>query len=398
MVGSSLLSAAPGFEVDLTAGIDPQLSYWLRGETTSRSSFRWQVSVNGGLTWADVPGTVVGSSTFDWTRVQISLASWVGQTIRLRFQTSNDGYNHGVQCAIDDIGIGEPEPGTPVLLSPLGGAQVSVLRPTLNIRNAVDAQGDELTYEFEVYSDETLTNRVANVPALASGTATTSWQVDLDLDDKLQYWWRCRADDGTDVGPWSETGSFTVNHVNQPPAVVEIVGPPRASILHNLTYELAWKSSTDPDLNDAISAYHIQIADNPDFLNPVVDDASISAEEANVILKPLSRFAGSGGLQSGTVYYWRLRAADLFGAWSDWTGGNWNFEYGTPPFAMDASMDNGAIHLHWDAYGAKVQLEASPTLTEPDWQPVGEPSWDADMEIGISGGGPIGFLRLKVVE
>jgi len=47
-----------------------------------------------------------------------------------------------------------------------------------------------------------LSQLVAQVPVVASGANFTSWQVDVDLPNNAQFWWRCCASDGTSTGAW----------------------------------------------------------------------------------------------------------------------------------------------------------------------------------------------------
>jgi len=123
-----------------------------------------------------------------------------GQTIRLRLLTASDRYGRIEDIWVDAVGIGEQPPLSPTLLSPIAGGWVSEVRPTLRLQNAIDLQSDPLTYRFEVYGDAALTNLVAQVPAVASGAGTTSWQVDVNLPNNTQYWWRaCAATARTSV-------------------------------------------------------------------------------------------------------------------------------------------------------------------------------------------------------
>ncbi len=55
------------------------------------------------------------------------------------------------------------------------------------MNNAIDFQGDPLTYRFEVYADAGLTDLVAQVPAVASGEGTSAWPVDVNLQNNAQY-------------------------------------------------------------------------------------------------------------------------------------------------------------------------------------------------------------------
>ncbi|CAB1076005.1 hypothetical protein D1AOALGA4SA_3807, partial [Olavius algarvensis Delta 1 endosymbiont] len=57
-------------------------------------------------------------------------------------------------------------PSTAAVSAPPDGSEVSVRRPTLEVVNAADADGDPLTYEFRVYADESLTTLVDSQTAV----------------------------------------------------------------------------------------------------------------------------------------------------------------------------------------------------------------------------------------
>ncbi len=388
----------------LTNATSPQLVYWLKGNVPYRSAFRWQVSLNEGRLWSDIPGTPIGESTLaNWTRYQIPLTSYIGQTVRLRYSAYSYGNNSTFDMSIDDIGIGEPEPEAPVLHSPLQLESVAVRRPTLRVYNAIDYQGDSLDYEFEVYMDGGLSNLVASVPAVAQGIGTTGWVVDSDLPDGTQYWWRCRAMDHTSTGIWMHAATFYINHVNSPPAPVVLQGPPPASILHDTSYPLMWSPTQDPDMGDLVTRYQLQVASTADFASPVIDDAGIVLEAAAsgaswVVSMPLSAFSGSGLLQDNTTYFWRMRASDQWDAWSAWSSGTRWFIYGTPPPTMTGSvLANDNLDLQWERSGTPVVIEFSPTLQPAAWERVTDPIIGTNATLTPPQNTSQGFYRITTV-
>jgi len=83
--------------------------------------------------------------------------------------------------------------------------------------------------------------------------------------------------DGTNVGPWSEAVTFYVNEVNHPPAAVVQYGPANGAILYLDADLLFWRETTDVDVGDVVTTYHIQVSKTADFAAPVIDDAAIVA-------------------------------------------------------------------------------------------------------------------------
>jgi hypothetical protein len=310
----------------LPADTTASLTFWVRGNLPPGSWFRLQYSQDGGVNWPDLSAANLdaGFNTATWQRIQVPLAPVAGKTVRLRFLSSSDYAARASDIFLDNIGIGEPAPLAPLPLSPVASAWVSDVRPQLTLQNAVDVQSDPLTYRFEVYSDEALTTVVAQVPAVAGGSGTTAWTVDVNLPNNSRYWWRARANDGTASGLWSAAADFYVNEVNHVPATVLQTGPPNGAVVFGLTERLFWLAATDADAGDFITAYHIQISRSADFILPVVDVANITPPPtAAVLANPnlaiaLGDLPASGLLEQGGAYFWRIRASDNRLGWSAW--------------------------------------------------------------------------------
>lgn len=314
-----------GREVDLTNAVTPQLTYFIRGTLTNYSNFRAQYSTNGGIDWNDISelNLETGFNSTVWLKKQASLTALKGQKIRLRFASYGNNYMPFSDIFIDNIGIGEPKPGAPGLVTPSENQTVPIVRPTLTVTNAIDYQSDALTHQFEVYSDAALTHLVAQIPLVASGVTTTSWQVDVDLPDHAPYWWRARASDGTNAGPWTTAIVFNINEFNNPPLPISITSPADDSVLLDGTGLLVWIQTSDPDLGDQVRDYQIQIDDDEIFASPNIDHTGIMIDSATygpgyLAAIDLNALPGSSALPSGR-WFWRIRARDTryaSGAWS----------------------------------------------------------------------------------
>jgi hypothetical protein len=91
---------------------------------------------------------------------------------------------------------------------------VTTLTPTLSVNDAADADGDPLTYTFELYADPGLTTLVASASTIPQTPGTTAWPVPVTLNDNTWYYWRARVSDPYDTGPWMPTAAFQVNVQN----------------------------------------------------------------------------------------------------------------------------------------------------------------------------------------
>ena len=351
--------------IAVPAGSTAKLTFLVRGYLDPGSWFRVQYATNDGVTWSDLTACNLDNpfGTYQvntgWTRRQVSLASLAGLTIRLRVLTGSDRYCRYEDIWIDSVGIGEAPPLAPVPLSPIDSAWVTAVRPTLRVQNATDLQSDALTYRFEVYGDAALTTLVAQVPAVASGATSTAWQVDINLANNTQYWWRANASDGTATGEWSAPATFYVNEVNHPPATPEQLGPADGAILFGEDDWLFWRESTDADAGDRVVAYQIQVSKTADFAAPVIDDNTIVAPlglsaEPSALAVSLSALAGVENLEAGAAYYWRIRAQDNRLGWSAWQAEPKYFRFfTTAPTEFQ----------HWQAAAFTISALNAPTVS-----------------------------------
>ncbi len=334
--------------VDLSTSTAPTWTFHAKGPRGYRHNLKAQISKDGGVTWIDLFNEEFNEA--EWRQISIDLSGHREENVRFRFLQHTTRAQDGEGYAIDSVGIGEPTPGTPTLHSPEEGATVGVLRPTLTVNNAFDPQTDALTYHFEVYSDEALSNLVAEVPTVAEGENLTAWTVDIDLADSQRYWWRARANDGSEYGAFMDAASFRIVLVNDAPGTPEIVAPSNGAGLWGPSAPLTWYRSVDPNPGDTVT-YDVMIDDDPSFATPAIDDSGITDEGKSraaatpTVTVTLGSLDGFGNLVDGTRYYWRLRAVDQSGFASAWTSEVRYFDYGTDAIAPSlawSTPDEGA--------------------------------------------------------
>jgi hypothetical protein len=341
------------------------------------------------------------SNDSTWVRKQASLSAYANQTLRLRFVTGDNNYAPDSDIWLDDIGIGEPPSGPPSLNAPTQLSSVSVLRPTLVVNNAINYQSDPLSYRFEVYSDAALSNIVAQAPVVASGSGVTAWQVDVDLANNAQYWWRCRATGGTNPGPWMATAAFYVNQVNHPPYPVII--PARQSFLADSNGVLTWYPTTDPDQGDYIALYRVQVSLSNSFSALLIDSTIVLTNTPvgpyGTFSVPLNAFADASNLVSGSAYHWRVSARDNRGTSSDWPPGDYVFQFGVllepAHFARIWKSADGNIVLEWEPSPNNIYVEFSTNLQSGGWTNIAGPLTGTSWTNAVDPGKPSGFYRLR---
>ncbi|RJP81734.1 MAG: hypothetical protein C4522_05020 [Desulfobacteraceae bacterium] len=103
-------------------------------------------------------------------------------------------------------------PGKPGIHSPTNKQTVTTVLPILMVDNAVDQDGDTLSYEFELYNDQSLAGySFISSQTVAEGSGITAWTVLKPLADGMTYYWRVRSFDGEYYSGWTETSEFKVN-------------------------------------------------------------------------------------------------------------------------------------------------------------------------------------------
>ncbi len=186
--------------------------------------FRIDVSNDNGATW---PANLVFvgdvTHTAQWRNLQVNLEQHLALTsqMRLRVQAA-DGTSNGdiIEGGLDDVflydrGDGNNPPSSPLLVSPPEGAGGLPPTPTLIVANAIDPEGDPLTYGFQVYADPELTQLVASVAGVPEGAGgQTSWIVAPPLAINQTYHWRAYAADPQESGLCMPAASFSVTDLS----------------------------------------------------------------------------------------------------------------------------------------------------------------------------------------
>jgi hypothetical protein len=331
--------------------------------------------------------------------VQVSLAAYVNRTIRLVFYSDNNQ-----PMWLDKIGVGGIMPGAPTLAYPLDNSYVTPLRPTLTVTNAVQAENFLLTYQFEVYSDPNLSNLVAQVPLVAAQTGTTSWTLDINLADDAQYWWRCRAFYGTNAGPWMPTAVFHVDQGDNPPSAPVPVSPLNGSSISSTNNLLVWYPGSDPDPDDYISIYNVQVGATSAFAAPLINttvpmSALLSQEPWVTVSVPLNDLAGVTQLTPGATYYWRAQSQNEQGNVSDWSA-SLSFVYSVvaqplPPTITTAQLSaTNTLLLSWAGSTAPMIVQFTPSLRPPaTWTNLAGPFTGTNAVVPVLTNA-VGFYRL----
>jgi hypothetical protein len=250
-------------------------------------------------------------------------------------------------------------PTAPSILSPADSSTVDTLFPTLVVANGSDAEGNPLTYQFELYN-ETADTLLGGATDIVEGTTTTSWQIPFALADSTTYTWRARCFDGSVYSPWTSWARFTVllsQQTNYPPTLPVHLSPANGSLVVTAPIELVIANSVDPEGDSIFYDFWIYSDSSLSQLVESRFDVPESPEQTSVILdfEPVN----------GQRYWWRVRAKDGFNTTSA-TAPTW-FVY----YNMSTGGDDYVPSPSSPADGAEVYTDR-PTLTVNNIAAAGE--------------------------
>jgi hypothetical protein len=216
----------------------------------------------------------------------------------------------GVTKSADPLSptVAGPIPGVeisaPKIIEPPNGMQVPVDKQplTLLIENASSNGPRPLSYAFEIAIDSNFNNKVFTRGSI---TPTDGARTSLRLPDTLAtgrtYFWRSRAEDGANSGPYSATTSFNVFT----PIVIEappLLTPGSNASVSTLRPRVSVSNSARSGPVGPIT-YTIEMSLNFEFTAKVA--IWNFTEQPNQ-----SSFDVPVDLAFGTVYYWHVRGSD----------------------------------------------------------------------------------------
>jgi hypothetical protein len=201
--------------------------------------------------------------------------------------------------------VAGPIPGVnitaPRALEPFAGQKVTYTGEpqTLLIENAGSNGVRTISLEIDVATDPAFTQLVHHADSVALGDGgRTLYRLPEALPAGYTYYWRTKANDGANSGPYSEATTFIV----VPPVVI---GAPHA-------VSPSGKLSTNqPDfraINGAISGtsgvgYRFEVSRTPDF-NQMVAVVTVTANGSGTTTMTM------GTLPYEQTFYWRVKGSD----------------------------------------------------------------------------------------
>ncbi len=179
-------------------------------------------------------------------------------------------------------------PPMPTVANPGDGAWVATVLPTLSVNPIADPDGDDINYQFEIYSDEALMVLVDT-----EVSATESWLLTSPLEDNRWYYWRVQVQDEYGLNSdWSATSSFFANDndIDDAPNFVFLL-PVENFTVDESPVTITW-SDDDPDSAATISVYYETNNDGVDGTLIVGDISEDADGESDSVLWDTSGLAG----------------------------------------------------------------------------------------------------------
>jgi large repetitive protein len=198
----------------------------------------------------------------------------------------------------------------PVLSAPDAGAGMTTLRPIFNWSGSAET----INYTLQISSSSAFSSNIV----LATVTGT-SYIPTADLPANKVLYWRVKAN-GANNSDWSDARSFTSAN---PPSIPTLVSPVNKYVTANYAPLLDWKDSTLP-VGVTLDHYHVQVADNAFFNNPMVDTDTITN---------FSQFTIPSALNANQFYYWHVQS---------WSGAEHNSSYSTT-WSFHTTLDVPAV-------------------------------------------------------
>ena len=214
-------------------------------------------------------------------------------------------------------------PVAPSADRPIHGVDIPLLTPELSVNNSFDAEGDKLSYTFEVSDAPDFAN-ILNEVVVPESVNVTAAIVGQELTENMLYFWRtksCEVEFSDVCSPYSQVESFFVNSKNDSPAKPAVDYPVDGSQVSSTTPAFSITKSSDVDINDILT-YEFEISTDPEYLTVVKKIVGIVPAELDDTVswpyKPGSDVLWEGdSLNDNQTYYWRARAFDNITV-SDW--------------------------------------------------------------------------------
>ena len=205
---------------------------------------------------------------------------------------------------------------SPASAQPFNGQLISVTSQpvTLVFANATSNSVRPFMYEIQISTDGAFVQIVLEQADIEpTADAQVTYPIPLTLDSEVVYYWRVRALDGANTGPYTSTAAFEV----YTPVVVEaprVVGPTGGGTTPDNDTTLVVQNAVITGPAETIR-YQFELSIDPGF-------ATLSAVLTVAQGAGANTMVGPGALPYDQMFYWRARVSaqsrvgEVVGPWS----------------------------------------------------------------------------------
>ncbi len=243
------------------------------------------------------------------TSVRLTDALASGRTYYWRAMAA-DGANSGPYATPANFDVYTPVTiQAPVPVSPIDGVQLTVLRPTLKVKNAArSGTPGAISYIFQVSESQAFPSAVLNA-TVAEQATETSYTATQDLLPAKTYYWRVRAIDASVTSPWSITQAFKTptSGGTTPPAPL-----PGGGTDQIVASSITWLSPASTNVSSwTITSTVTDVVQSGD---------QICVNHTKAGQWPLADIFGTGPVIEGNIMIVAQFSGKWYGAGFDWLG------------------------------------------------------------------------------
>ena len=306
-----------------------------------------QLSIDSGFSTP----TVMTSNNIAITWVTIPASLMPATTYYLRVKAVNGLGHSSAWSATNSI---RTLVSTPTNVAPTSGSSVLNLRPAFSWTAVND--GTVTGYQLQTSTALAFTLLGVNVTSV-----TNSYSPVANLASGSTIFWRVRALSGQ-YGPGVWSTPFTLI-TSVPPADLTLISPANNTVAPSLIPTLKW-SNASLAAGVSFGYYQVQVASDAAFANLVADSQVTVLNIQNFTL-------ASNPLTVMTTYYWRVRAFNGAGAFSNWSP-VWSFRapIASPTLTFPAAAAQAMTirpTFNWtavsNAVSYTIQVSAAATFT-----------------------------------
>jgi hypothetical protein len=242
------------------------------------------------------------------TKILCTCVSLLVAAAGCAFEKSENALSPTIAGPIAGVEISPPKP-----LEPSAGAQIPGDRQpiTLLLENAASNGQRPLNYTFEVASDPNFANKVFLREGVAPGSnGRTSLRLTDPLGSGRGYFWRAKAQDGANSGPYSVAANFDIYTplaFDKPSPI----SPTNNEKVETTSPTFRWSNA--PRVGSTISpGYSLEVATTDSFASKLVA-WQFNEQPGQTTVQAASP------LPPGIQLFWRVRAIDggNVGPWSN---------------------------------------------------------------------------------